>query len=437
MLVMVSFLLLVEVDLYIFQEFASPQLDFYQYMNPSEFWAVNAEKLFAAKLGTPWARFVNAIKKLFEALKSVLGFNNKYAIHKAFEEIINGKLERNTKEMITDYLFNGKVKLDFLNSIEEIAEENENVPEVPDNDPKSFKEMMIGTYGRVVENASNIGKNPKDNSLKALDKASEAILYTRIKNFFFGAGLEARDFAKYNGAIRTVEGIAVASLAVKNAIHAGSIATQVLIQGGLEYSADFMQFIAVKRDNSMKNVAKLQYEMRKKLGRKEGDKTIQAYLVASRSRGIYNTYLEAQAKMEMAIDTYDNAARAGDEEGRTKAYNEMQDADRALEQAIIAYQKIPTYLRQLDEEGETIYETVEDRKGNEYQLPVLNDEEIDKFIDREDDYPQLAKILENFTAVNHEMIDNMVKSSRISAQEGERLKKMKGYVPWNRVMDEQ
>jgi hypothetical protein len=99
--------------------------------------------------------------------------------------------------------------------------------------------------------------------------------------------------------------------------------------------------------------------------------------------------------------------------------------------------KIPTYLRQLDENGETLYETVEDRKGNEYKLPVLNDEQIDLFIDRENDYPQLAKILENFTSVNHEMIDNMVKSSRISLREGERLKKMKGYVPWNRVMDEQ
>jgi GNAT superfamily N-acetyltransferase len=415
-----------------------PDYDYYQYMNPSEFWAVNAEKMFAAKLGTPWAKFVNAIKKLFEALKSVFGFNNKYALHKAFDNIINGTLERtNKKEMLTDYLFNGKVKLDFLNSIEKISEENENVPEVPDNDPKSFKEMMIGSYGRVVENASNIAKNPKDNSLKALDKASDAILYTRIKNFFFGAGLEARDFAKYNGAIRTADNIAIASLAVKNVIHAGSISTQVLLQGALEYSADFMQFIAVKRDYSMKNVAKLQYDLRKKLGRKQGDKTIQAYLVASRSRGIYNTYLEAQANMEMAIDNFDNAARSGDEEGRTKAYNEMQEADRALEQAIIAYQKIPTYLRQLDEEGETIYETVEDRKGNEYKLPVLNDEQIDIFINREKDYPQLAEILDNFTAVNHEMIDNMVKSSRISAKEGARLKKMKGYVPWNRVMDEQ
>jgi hypothetical protein len=413
-----------------------PQLDFYQYMNPSEFWAVNAEKLFAAKLGTPWARFVNAIKKLFEALKSVFGFNNKYAIHKAFEEIINGKLERNTKEMITDYLFNGKVKLDFLNSIEEIAEENENVPEVPDNDPKSFKDMMIGSYKRIQENAADIAKNPKNNVMKGFEKASDGILYARIKNTWFAAGLEARDFEKYGGQIRSSEDTAIASLAVKNAIHAGSISTQVLIQGGLEYDPDFMQFIAVQREHSMKNVAALQYELRKELGRKEGDKTIQAYLVASRARGIYNNYLDAQAKLEIALESYDEAARSGDDEARTKAYTEMQDADQALEKTIIAYQKIPTYLRQLDEEGETIYETVEDRNGREYQLPVLNDDEIDLFIGREDDYPQLAKILENFTAVNHNLIDMMVKGSRISAKEGERLKKMKGYVPWNRVMDE-
>jgi GNAT superfamily N-acetyltransferase len=414
-----------------------PDMDFYQYMNPSEFWAVNAEKLMKAQLGTPWARFVKAVQKIWEAIKSVFGFNNRYAVHREFDRIMSGDQQVMTKKMLVDYVKQMNENIDFLRNIEKIAEENENVPEVPDNDPKSFKEMMIGTYGRVVENAANIAKNPRDNSLKALDKASEGILYTRIKNFWFGAGLEARDFAKYNGAIRTADNMAVASLAVKNVIHAGSISTQVLLQGALEYSTDFMQFIAVKRDYSMKNVARLQYDLRKKLGRKEGDKTIQAYLVASRSRGIYNTYVEAQAKLEMAIDTFDDAARAGDEEGRTKAYNEMQEADRALEQAIIAYQKIPTYLRQLNEKGETIYETVEDRKGNEYKLPVLNDEQIDLYISRENKYPELAKILEDFTAVNHEMIDNMVKSSRISLREGERLKKMKGYVPWNRVMDEQ
>jgi hypothetical protein len=58
---------------------AMPSYDFYQYMSPSEYWAVNAETLMASKLGTAWGRFVTAIKKYVEALKNVFGFNNKYA----------------------------------------------------------------------------------------------------------------------------------------------------------------------------------------------------------------------------------------------------------------------------------------------------------------------------------------------------------------------
>jgi hypothetical protein len=58
---------------------AMPSYDFYQYINPSEYWAVNAETLMASKLGTAWGRFVAAIKKYLEALKNVFGFNNKYA----------------------------------------------------------------------------------------------------------------------------------------------------------------------------------------------------------------------------------------------------------------------------------------------------------------------------------------------------------------------
>jgi hypothetical protein len=412
------------------------RIELYQYMNPSEFWAVNAEKLMKAQLGTPWARFVKAVKKIWEVIKSVFGFDNRYAIHREFDRIMSGDKELMTTTMLASYVKQMTDEIDFLRNYEDIAEENESVPEVPDTDPKSFKEMMIGSYNRVVENAKDIVKNPKNNTMKGLENASEGVLYTRIKNVWFAAGLEARDFAKYVGQIRTSEGLAIASLAVKNAIHAGSISTQVLIQGGLEYSEDFLQFVAVKRDHSMKNVAALQYEIRKMLGRKEGDKTIQAYLVAKRSRSIYNTYLDAQANLETAVDDFNKAARGNDEDARTDAYNKMKAAEGALEQAIIAYQKIPTYLRQLDEDGETIYETVQDRDGQKYKLPVLNDEEIDKFINRENKIPQLAKIMENFTAVNHNMIDMMVKSSRISEQEGKRLKAIKDYVPWNRVMDE-
>jgi len=81
-----------------------PSYDYYQYINPSEYWAVNAEKLMARKLGSGWDRFVLSVKGMFEALKDMFGFDNQYAVHKAFSQIMSGKMERTTKAVLNDYV---------------------------------------------------------------------------------------------------------------------------------------------------------------------------------------------------------------------------------------------------------------------------------------------------------------------------------------------
>ena len=81
-----------------------PSYDYYQYINPSEYWAVNAEKLMARKLGSGWDRFVLSAKGLLEALKDMFGFDNQYAVHKAFSQIMSGKMERTTKAVLNDYI---------------------------------------------------------------------------------------------------------------------------------------------------------------------------------------------------------------------------------------------------------------------------------------------------------------------------------------------
>jgi hypothetical protein len=83
---------------------AMPSYEFYQYMSPSEYWAVNAETLMASKLGTAWSRFVAAIKKYVEALKNVFGFNNKYAIHKTFDQLMRDKPTRMSTDSLIDFV---------------------------------------------------------------------------------------------------------------------------------------------------------------------------------------------------------------------------------------------------------------------------------------------------------------------------------------------
>jgi hypothetical protein len=82
---------------------AMPDYSYYQYINPSEFWAVNAEPLMASYLGGGWQRFKTSVKGLFEALKNTLGFDNKSSVYKTFNSVVSGKRDR-TSPMLTDYV---------------------------------------------------------------------------------------------------------------------------------------------------------------------------------------------------------------------------------------------------------------------------------------------------------------------------------------------
>ncbi|CAB5224476.1 AdoMet_MTases domain containing protein [uncultured Caudovirales phage] len=94
---------------------ALPSYDYYQYMNPSEYWAVNAEPLMARKLGSGWDRFVLAVKKLFEGTKKIFGFDNKYAVHKVFDQVMSGKQERVGHAALVNYVTSQKVLLENQN----------------------------------------------------------------------------------------------------------------------------------------------------------------------------------------------------------------------------------------------------------------------------------------------------------------------------------
>ena len=80
---------------------AMPDYSYYQYINPSEFWAVNAEPLMQAYLGGAWQRFKSSVRGLFEAMKKVLGFDNKSVVYKTFNSVLNSERD---SPMLVDYV---------------------------------------------------------------------------------------------------------------------------------------------------------------------------------------------------------------------------------------------------------------------------------------------------------------------------------------------
>jgi hypothetical protein len=99
-----------------------PSLDFYQFTSPSEYWAVNAEKLMAQRLGTAWDRFKKAVRKMFENMKNIFGFNNRFVVHDVFDKIMSGSKERMDTEMLANFVASSKQEYEMIEKTKEDAE---------------------------------------------------------------------------------------------------------------------------------------------------------------------------------------------------------------------------------------------------------------------------------------------------------------------------
>jgi hypothetical protein len=374
-----------------------PSYDYYQYMNPSEYWAVNAEAMLGAKLGGAWARFTNSLKKMLEGLKSFFGMDNKFAIHKAMDQILSGDMKRISKDTLVDYLLQGEYKIDFLENVEETDAllEKHKRPEAPISPSHTVKDAFMGGYDKSKNIVKKIQESPLIAASNMVGKADRALTNQRNKNIFYGTGLEEADRAKYGGQVRNAHGQAIASVALINAIHSGHVATQVMTQGKLEFNPKTQMFQAVKDKYSISNVVRAKAELVKKLGDTRAAKVIQAFFEAKRSRSIINEYLDRTA-------AYENAKAAG-----IKG-DDLAELKKELNNIEIVMQKIN-----------------------------MTDEAIDDFIKLDETYPELKEMMENWTAVNQNMIDIMEFSGLISKQRAKTLRDIKDYVPWYRIMDDQ
>jgi hypothetical protein len=245
--------------------------------------------------------------------------------------------------MLTSFFKQTDAKIDFLNNVQDDQDlvDEYDVPEVPAHEVRSKKDMLIAGWKKVQTLAAEFAKEPKVKTFGALKTAGDSITQKRIDAVWLGAGVDQADQKRYSGQIRNANGQAVASLAIKNAIHAGNISTQVIIQGGLEYSNKFLQFVAVKRDKSMANVVLLQAKLRDKLGTVLADKIINGYFAARRTRGIQNQYLDSLAEVEDAKVMLSQSRMGGVEEDITEAEGNLVRAEKNLKNVKVAYEKAP------------------------------------------------------------------------------------------------
>jgi hypothetical protein len=389
-----------------------PDYSFYQYLNPSEYWAVNAEPLMKAQLGSGWSKFVKAMKKLWESIKSALGFNNTYAVHKEFDRIMSGDQQRMTYKMLVEYVTDNADSLKFLNNVEDFDKQfaEDGFNKTPIKPSSTVKDTLLGGYKQGKQAYQNTVDAPAMAYKAMSGKLLRGVTYVRNKNVWFGAGLEmAERFTQkaqgLAGKLRDGEGRAMASIAITNALHAGHIASEVIMRGALAFNQQTQMFQAIRRPFSMANVMLEKHNLMDRVGAQRAADMIQMFFEAKRSASIMKEYQELEK--EVARLDAERLAPGLSAEKLNDILNDLLDAKQSLKQVGIAKKKVR-----------------------------MTEQQIKFYSDLEKANPELRKMLDNWTKVNENMIDMMLFGKIISKKRAERLKGIKDYVPWYRIQDD-
>jgi len=391
---------------------ALPDYKLYQFINPSEYWAVNAEPLLKAQLGGGWQRFKKAMQRLLETIKDVLGFDNKRAIHREFSRIMSGDQQRITNQMLVEYVTDNADSLKFLNNIEDFKKkfEKDGLNHTPVKPSRGVKDMMLGGY----RGAKQVYKDTLNSPLMAAQamggKIVRAITYARNKNIWFGAGLEMADLALQKakgleGMLRDGEMRAVASIAVTNALHAGHIASEVIVRGALAFNAKTQMFQAIRRPFSMANVLMAKHDLLERMNLQDATDLVNTFFEAKRSKSIMDEFKAREKELndlnaEMS-DPRTSVAR------QALLLDEILQAEKGLRMINIAKKKVR-----------------------------FDEKQIKFYSDQEKQHPELRTMLDNWTKVNDNMIDMMLFGKIIGEKRAKQLKGIKDYVPWYRIQDD-
>ena len=409
-----------------------PSLDFYQYVNPSEYWAVNAEKLMAANLGTAWAQFKKLVSKLFEVLKDFFGFDNRFAVHQVFDNILKNKPHRMsymslvdmevlpprdmlpmTDKQVQDFLddrFKDEPKFapTFLANVKKEQDliDKHKRPKTPMLNTNEVKTFIVDGFRLGKEIFQDAVKNPGSAVDTLFNSFNRGLLYLRNQGVFFGAGLEEADRLKNEGMMRDTNDIISASVALDNALHGPMISAEVITRGGITYDNKLEVYRAENLKTNMINVYKAQAELKEKLGAQLGEDIIQGYLEAKRSRSILE-----------------------EEKARNEEVGQLRQQLSVMSESDPDYDKILNLLGQAAGDLINIQNVV--KKIN------MSDEAINEFIDLEKVHPELRTIIENYNGTNQSLLKFHRRVGLLSKERYLRLSQIKDYVPWQRIMDDE
>ena len=269
----------------------------------------------------------------------------------------------------------------------------------------SVKDMLLGAYTETRKLSKQLIENPMIPLKKMVSGLDRAVTWARIKGIYFGKGLEIFEVRKYGGQVKDTEKRAIASVAVTNALHGAEIAVEGVMIGGVKFNTNTQMFQAVDMPQSLIKVVEIEHDLAERIGHQEAANMVQDYFEAKRSRSILDAFLKQEGIVEKAKEKVSKLEIGTDE--HLEALSELDDAKKRFLDIVVARSKVK-----------------------------LGDESIEVYSRLDEEYPELADMMENWQAVNANNLDNLEFSGIISKKRAKQLRDIKDYVPWQRLQDD-
>jgi len=281
-------------------------------------------------------------------------------------------------------------------------------PHTPMLDNSPVLTLLTNAYTNGKDFVTDAVTSPIQTAAAAERNVTDALLNARNLTSWYGAGLESRDFARYQGQLRTSADIVTSSVALDNAIRSGNIGVEVIFSGGLEYNAALGNFVAVKRDLGMRGVYEAEAAIKKRLGNQLGTDIVQGYLEAKRSISIMDELRERTDALERA-------------EQNLEAMEAMMAPPEDIAEAKKAVDDLKVDLEAINRAASSVN---------------MSEEEMYEFAALDEKHPELRTLMDNWTAVNQNLLRVWRQVGLISQGRYETLSAIKDYVPWYRIMND-
>lgn len=276
--------------------------DLYQYTSPSEFWAENGSEIMRGRFdvkGSVLGRLKQWLSELKEKARSLFGLENKAAIIRALDSLSKGDGKFVSKTLLDE---GTEPKL----SVTQQGTPGEQAISIVNSLGMGVKPPEPGRAEKAMKMLKDAGENPsltKESAKKTLTKwldwfettvfSSDSAFNNKIRRGIIS------DF-KQNPEVLGM----LLEASQSQTVHADALASQFMIDGGLQYNEELKKWESVKKEDNFVALAKKIEELAKKYNvtKDEMERIAHTYFVAKRLPGIIkrNEELDAEIKAERA-----------------------------------------------------------------------------------------------------------------------------------------